>query len=118
MIMTTVCQLRQTDYEAANQSTEHLKYPGKIKSRDSLFNINLNFGPTPQVEVQLWSLRQTDDFSEQQYTVWRLFMTLGSLQTNTAHTEANRGEFSEGGISYVQKGVGYSVYKGDPYYNE
>ena len=45
-------------------------------------------------------------------------MTLGSLE-QTLHTQRlTGGKFSEGGISYVQKGVGYSVYKGDPYYNE
>ena len=45
-------------------------------------------------------------------------MTLGSLQTNTAHTEANRGEILRRGDFYVQKGVGYSLYEGDPSYNE
>ena len=45
-------------------------------------------------------------------------MTLGSLQTNTAHTEANRGEILRRGDFLCTKDVDYSVYKGDPYYNE
>ena len=45
-------------------------------------------------------------------------MTLGSLQTIPHTQRLTGGKFSEGGISLVQKGVGYSVYKGDPYYNE
>ena len=44
-------------------------------------------------------------------------MMLGSLQTILHTQRLTGGKFSERGGFYVQKDVGYRLYKGDPSYN-